>query len=250
MKVLVAVKRVIDYRVKVRLNSDQTAIETHQVKHGLNPFDEIALEQAIRWLEAGLVSEVVAVTCASASDQEVLRTALAMGATQAVLLESQLPLAPLQVAQALAAFQARDSYDLLMLGKQAIDNDCNQVPQMLAGLLRCPQGTFASQIEFSPDKESVLVTRETDRGLETIRLSLPAVISSDLRLCEPRFIGLPQIMKAKSKSISVVPLTELIDEQRSCVKHVAYAIPPVREAGQRLNSLHEVLSVIQERGGL
>lgn len=246
MKVLVAVKRVIDYRVKVRLNADQTAVETHQVKQGMNPFDEIALEQAIRWLESDLVSDVVAVTCAPREEQDVLRTALAMGATDALHIETDEPLSPYQVSQTLAALQARDSFDLIMLGKQAIDNDCNQVPQLLAGLLRCPQGTFASNIVLSEDDKRATVTRETDQGLETISLALPAVISADLRLCKPRFIGLPQIMKAKSKQISTLAISDLLEKKDSCIRHVSYSMPPVRSAGKRLNSWEDMLSVLEK----
>lgn len=247
MKILVGVKRVIDYRVKVRLRSDQSGVETEQVKQSMNPFDEIALEEAVRLLEAGVASEVVAVTCGSRDHQDVLRSALAMGASRAVLLEASEVLAPKVVAKALAVLATREEVGLILLGKQAIDNDCNQVGQMLAGYLGYPQATFASKIEPNTTQDRLRVTRETDRGLETLDIALPAVVTADLRLNEPRFISLPSIMKAKAKPLETLPLDELGVELTSSLQCEGYQLPAQRQAGKKVESLNELIHVIEEQ---
>jgi electron transfer flavoprotein beta subunit len=202
MKVMVSVKRVVDYNVKVRVKSDGSGVDIANVKMSMNPFDEIAVEAAVRLKEAGKIAEVIAVSCGVTQCQETLRTAMAIGADRAILVDSEAELQPLAVAKLLAALTAREQPRLIILGKQAIDDDCNQTGQMLAALLGWPQATFASQIVLEDDK--VTVTREVDGGLETIALTLPAIVTTDLRLNEPRYVTLPNIMKAKKKSLDVV----------------------------------------------
>jgi electron transfer flavoprotein beta subunit len=202
MKVMVSVKRVVDYNVKVRVKSDGSGVDIANVKMSMNPFDEIAVEAAVRLKEAGKIAEVIAVSCGVTQCQETLRTAMAIGADRAILVESEAELQPLAVAKLLATLAAREQPRLIILGKQAIDDDCNQTGQMLAALLGWPQATFASQIVLDDDK--VTVTREVDGGLETIALTLPAIVTTDLRLNEPRYVTLPNIMKAKKKSLDVV----------------------------------------------
>ena len=199
MKVLVPVKRVVDYNVKVRVKSDGTGVDIANVKMSMNPFDEIAVEEAVRLKEKGAVTEVIAVSCGVTQCQETLRTAMAIGADRAILVETpaDLELQPLAVAKLLKALVDKEGPSLVILGKQAIDDDCNQTGQMLAALAGLPQGTFASKVEVAGDK--VNVTREVDGGLETVALSLPAVVTTDLRLNEPRYVTLPNIMKAKKK---------------------------------------------------
>lgn len=244
MKILVAVKQVIDYRVKVRLKADKSGVETQSVKQSMNPFDEIALEEALRLQEQGLATEVIAVSCGPRSAQEVLRTALAMGATDAIHVETDQSLAPAAVAKVLVKLVEQQSIDLVLLGKQAIDNDCNQVGQMLAGYLAWPQATFASKIECSTDKRLV-VTREVDAGLQTISIALPAVVSADLRLNTPRFVSLPNIMKAKAKKIETIALVDLGVSAESKLRHVSYELPVQRQAGKRVESLSEIIDVIK-----
>ena len=202
MKILVSVKRVVDFNVKVRVKADGSGVETANVKMSMNPFDEIAVEEAVRLKEAGVASEIVAVSCGGQACQETLRTALAIGADRAILVESSEELQPLAVAKLLKAVCARENPGLAILGKQAIDDDSNQTGQMLAALLGWPQATFASKIKT--DKERIQVTREVDGGLETISLKLPAVVTTDLRLNEPRYVTLPNIMKAKKKTLEVL----------------------------------------------
>ncbi len=199
MKVLVPVKRVVDYNVKVRVKSDQTGVDIANVKMSMNPFDEIAVEEATRLKESGAATEVIAISCGVAQSQETLRTALAIGADRATLVQTDAELQPLAVAKLIKAVVDKEQPQLVILGKQAIDDDANQTGQMLAALLDWPQATFASKIEVSGD--SVSVTREVDGGLETLKLSLPAVITTDLRLNEPRYVTLPNIMKAKKKPL-------------------------------------------------
>jgi len=207
MKVLVAVKRVVDYNVKIRVKTDLTGVETQGVKMSMNPFDEIAVEQAVRLKEAGIATEVIAVSVGTRQAQETLRTALAMGADRAIHVLSDTVVQPLAVAKLLTAIVERENADLVVLGKQAIDDDSNQTGQMLAALLDWPQGTFASRLEITDDQ--ALVTREVDGGLETIRLTLPAVITTDLRLNEPRYASLPNIMRAKKKPIATLSPEDL-----------------------------------------
>ena len=202
MKILVAVKRVVDYNVKVRVKSDGTGVDLANVKMSMNPFDEIAIEAAVRLKEAGLASEVVAVSCGAAACQETLRTALALGADRAILVETAVELQSLAVAKLLKAIVSREQPQLVILGKQAIDDDANQTGQMLAALLGWPQATFASKLNI--EAQRAVVTREIDGGLETLQVSLPAVITADLRLNEPRYATLPNIMKAKKKPLDTV----------------------------------------------
>jgi electron transfer flavoprotein beta subunit len=209
MKVLVPVKRVVDYNVKVRVKSDGTGVDIANVKMSMNPFDEIAVEEAVRLKEKGVVTEVIAVSCGVTQCQETLRTAMAIGADRAILVETptDIELQPLAVAKLLKALVDKEQPQLVILGKQAIDDDCNQTGQMLAALTGMPQGTFASKVEVAGDKVSV--TREVDGGLETVSLSLPAVVTTDLRLNEPRYVTLPNIMKAKKKQLDVVKPADL-----------------------------------------
>ena len=202
MKVLVAVKRVVDYNVKVRVKADKTGVELANVKMSMNPFDEIAVEEAVRLKEAGKATEIVVVSIGPAGAQETLRTALAMGADRGILVQTDAEIQPLAVAKLLKALVAKENPNLVILGKQAIDDDANQTGQMLAALLNWPQGTFASKVALESDK--VVVTREVDGGLETINLKLPAIVTTDLRLNEPRYASLPNIMKAKKKTIDTV----------------------------------------------
>src|SRR5438477_2085843 len=198
MKILVAVKRVVDFNVKVRVKADGSGVETANVKMSMNPFDEIAVEEAIRLKEAGTASEIVAVSCGLQASQETLRTALALGADRAILVETGVELQPLAVAKLLRAIVEKENPAIVILGKQAIDDDCNQTGQMLAALLGWPQATFASKVKISDGRAEV--TREVDGGLETISIKMPAVVTTDLRLNEPRYVTLPNIMKAKKRS--------------------------------------------------
>jgi len=207
MKVLVAVKRVVDYNVKIRVNSDQTAVETANVKMSMNPFDEIAVEEGIRLKEAGTASELIAFSVGPKQSQETIRTALAMGADRGILVETDTMVEPLAVAKCLRAVVEKENPDLVIVGKQAIDDDSNQTGQMLAALLGWSQGTFASNLDLSDG--SIKVTREVDGGLETVDLKMPAVVTTDLRLNEPRYASLPNIMKAKKKTIDVTNPEEL-----------------------------------------
>ena len=202
MKVLVAVKRVVDYNVKVRVKSDNTGVDIANVKMSMNPFDEIAIEEAVRLREKGVVTEVIAVSCGVTQCQETLRTAMAIGADRAILVETTAELQPLAVAKLLKALMDKEQPGLVILGKQAIDDDCNQTGQMLAALADLPQATFASKVEAADGK--LLVTREVDGGMEKLQLSMPAIITTDLRLNEPRYASLPNIMKAKKKTIDTL----------------------------------------------
>jgi electron transfer flavoprotein beta subunit len=229
MKILVPVKRVVDYNVKVRVKSDGSGVDIANVKMSMNPFDEIAVEEAVRLKEKGAASEVVAVSCGVAQCQETLRTAMAIGADRAILVETDVELQPLAVAKLLKALVEREQPALVILGKQAIDDDSNQTGQMLAALAGWPQGTFASKVEV--DGQAVKVTREVDGGLETVRLALPAVITTDLRLNEPRYVTLPNIMKAKKKPLDVVKPAELGVDVTPRLKTLKVAEPPKRGAG-------------------
>jgi electron transfer flavoprotein beta subunit len=207
MKVLVAVKRVIDFNVKIRVKSDSSGVETGNVKMSMNPFDEIAVEEGVRMREAGTASELIAVSLGPQASQETIRTGLAMGADRGILVETDAELEPLAVAKLLKAVVDKESPDLIILGKQAIDDDCNQTGQMLAALLGWPQGTFASNLAFTDGKADVI--REIDGGLETLSLAMPCVVTTDLRLNEPRYASLPNIMKAKKKPIDVMTPDDL-----------------------------------------
>ena len=229
MKALVAVKRVVDYNVKVRVKSDQTGVDIANVKKSMNPIDEIAVEEAVRLKEKGVVTEIIAVSCGDAKSQETLRTAMAIGADRGILVETSEELQPLAVAKLLKAVQDKEQAQLIILGKQAIDDDANQTGQMLAALADLPQATFASKVEIEGDKAKV--TREVDGGLETIAIGLPAVITTDLRLNEPRYVTLPNIMKAKKKQLDVMKPDDLGVDVTPRLKTLKVSEPPKRGAG-------------------
>jgi len=232
MKVLVPVKRVVDYNVKVRVKSDGTGVDIANVKMSMNPFDEIAVEEAVRLKEKGVVTEVIAVSCGDAKCQETLRTAMAIGADRGILVETTEELQPLAVAKLLKALVDKEQPQLIILGKQAIDDDANQTGQMLAALADLPQATFASKVEVAGDKVSV--TREVDGGAETLSLSLPAVITTDLRLNEPRYVTLPNIMKAKKKTLDVFKPEDLGVDVKPRLKTLKVSEPPKRGAGVKV----------------
>ena len=229
MKVLVPVKRVVDYNVKVRVKADQSGVETANVKMSMNPFDEIAVEEAMRLKEAGVATEVVVVSCGILACQETLRTALAIGADRAILIETDVELQPLAVAKLLAAVAKKEEPGLMILGKQAIDDDSNQTGQMVAGLLGWPQATFASKVVIADGKAQV--TREVDGGLETLKINMPAVVTTDLRLNEPRYVTLPNIMKAKKKPMENVKPADLGVDVTPRMKTLKVTEPPKRSAG-------------------
>ena len=229
MKVLVPVKRVVDYNVKVRVKSDGTGVDIANVKMSMNPFDEIAVEEAVRLREKGIATEVIAVSCGDAKCQETLRTAMAIGADRAILVQTDAELQPLAVAKLLKALVDKEQPGLIILGKQAIDDDANQTGQMLAALADLPQGTFANKVEVTGD--TVSVVREIDGGLQTVELSLPAVITTDLRLNEPRYVTLPNIMKAKKKPMETVTPEDLGVDVAPRLKTLKVAEPPKRGAG-------------------
>ena len=243
MKILVAVKRVIDFNVKVRVKADQTGVETTNVKMSMNPFDEIAVEEAVRLKEAGTVSEIVVVSAGGPQVQETIRTAMAMGADRGIHINCEGELEPLAVAKLLKALMDRESPDFVIMGKQAIDDDCNQTGQMLGALANRPQGTFASKLVLSDGKAEV--TREIDGGLETVSLDLPAVISADLRLNEPRYASLPNIMKAKKKPIEQVTTEELGVDVTPRLETLKVEEPPVRAAGIIVADVDELLDKLQ-----
>ncbi|PKO29961.1 MAG: electron transporter RnfB [Betaproteobacteria bacterium HGW-Betaproteobacteria-9] len=229
MKVIVPVKRVVDYNVKVRVKADQSGMDLANVKMSMNPFDEIAVEEAVRLKEKGVVTEVIAVSCGVTQCQETLRTAMAIGADRAILVETAEELQPLAVAKLLKALMDKEQPGLVILGKQAIDDDCNQTGQMLAALADLPQGTFASKVEVVDGK--VNVTREVDGGLEVLSLSLPAIVTTDLRLNEPRYVTLPNIMKAKKKQMDIVKPEDLGVDVSPRLKTLKVSEPPKRGAG-------------------
>jgi electron transfer flavoprotein beta subunit len=239
MKILVAVKRVVDYNVKVRAKADGSGVETANVKMSMNPFDEIAVEEAVRLQEAGKAKEIVAVSLGVAACQDTIRTALAMGADRGILVETDVELQPLAVAKLLKAVVDKEQPELIILGKQAIDDDANQTGQMLAALLGWPQGTFASKVEVGDGK--VDVTREIDGGLETVALKLPAIVTSDLRLNEPRFVKLPNIMKAKKKPLEVLKPADLGVDVAPRIATLKVQEPPKRQAGIKVGSVAELM---------
>ena len=243
MKVLVAVKRVIDFNVKVRVKADGTGVETANVKMSMNPFDEIGVEEAVRLKEAGKATEVVAVSLGPTQCQETIRTALAMGADRGVHVQTDLELQPLAVAKLLKAVVDKEQPSLVILGKQAIDDDANQTGQMLAGLLGWPQGTFASKI--LPENGTLKVTREVDGGLETVVLKLPAVITTDLRLNEPRYASLPNIMKAKKKPIDVATPDALGVDASPRLKTLKVVEPAKRKSGVKVGSVAELVAKLR-----
>ena len=235
MKILVAVKRVVDYNVKVRAKADGSGVETANVKMSMNPFDEIAVEEAVRLQEAGKAKEIVAVSLGIAACQDTVRTALAMGADRGILVETDVELQPLAVAKLLKAVVDKEKPDLIILGKQAIDDDANQTGQMLAALLGWAQGAFASKVE--PGDGTVTVTREVDGGLETVALKLPALVTTDLRLNEPRFVKLPNIMKAKKKPLEVLKPADLGVDVTPRLVTLKVQEPPKRQAGIKVDTV-------------
>ena len=248
MKLLVAVKRVIDYNVKVRVKADQTGVETANVKMSMNPFDEIAVEEAVRLLEAGTATEVIAVSMGVQQCQETIRTALAMGADRGIHVKTDEELQPLAVAKLLAKIVEKESPDVVVLGKQAIDDDSNQTGQMLAGLLGWSQGTFASKIELADGKANV--TREVDGGLETLSIALPAIITTDLRLNEPRYASLPNIMKAKKKPIDEMSPEDLGVDVAPRLKTPKVTEPAKREGGVKVESVAELVDKLKNEAGV
>lgn len=243
MKILVAVKRVVDYNMKVSVNSSQTGIDTSNLKMSINPFCEIAVEEAIRLKEKGVASEVVAVSIGSSACQEQLRTALALGADRAILVETEDGLESLAVAKLLAAVMKKEQPGLVILGKQAIDSDANQTGQMLAALTGLSQGTFASEVNVQ--EGSVDVTREVDGGLQTLSLQLPAIITTDLRLNEPRYASLPNIMKAKKKPLEILPGADFDVDTRPRLKTLAVEAPAQRKSGIRVSSVDELVAKLK-----
>ena len=246
MKVLVPVKRVIDFNVAVRVKADRTGVDLTNVKMSINPFDEIAVEEAVRLKEKGKLSEIVAVSIGPAGAQETLRTALAMGADRAILVKHEGELEPLTVAKILRAIAIEEKPDLVILGKQAIDDDCNQVGQMLAALLAWPQGTFAAKVEI--EGGSIVVTREVDGGLQTVSLKLPAIVTTDLRLNEPRYASLPNIMKARKKPIAEKTIPDYGVDATPRLKVLEVREPEKRRAGARVASATELVGKLRERG--
>ena len=243
MKIMVTVKRVVDYNVKVRVKSDGSGVDIANVKMSMNPFDEIAVEEAVRLKESGAATEVVAVSCGVLQCQETLRTAMAIGADRGILVETDVELQPLAVAKLLKALVDKEKPDLVILGKQAIDDDANQTGQMLAALLDLPQGAFASKLKLADGRAEV--TREVDGGLETISISLPAVVTADLRLNEPRYVTLPNIMKAKKKPLETVKPADLGVDVSPRLKTLKVSEPPARKAGIRVPDVATLVSKLK-----
>ena len=247
MKILVPVKRVVDYNVKVRVKSDGSGVDIANVKMSMNPFDEIAIEEAVRLKEKGAATEVIAVSCGVTQCQETLRTAMAIGADRAILVETTEELQPLAVAKLLKALIDKEQPGLVILGKQAIDDDCNQTGQMLAALADLPQATFASKVEVTDanGQKTVSVTREVDGGSETLKLTLPAIITTDLRLNEPRYVTLPNIMKAKKKQMDVLKPSDLGVDIKSHLKTLRVSEPPKRSAGIKVPDVATLVSKLK-----
>ena len=249
MKVLVAVKRVIDYNVKIRVKQDNTGVETDNVKMSMNPFDEIAVEEAVKLKEEGLAKEILVVSIGDDSSKETIRSALATGADRGIIIKTNSMLEPLAVAKVLAHLAKKEDIDLAILGKQAIDDDFNQTGQMMAGILNWPQGTFASKVKKESD--TIQVTREIDGGLETIEFSTPAVITTDLRLNEPRYASLPNIMKAKSKPIDLIELDSLGIDTNSRLELIKVSSPPERGGSVKiLSDPQELIENLKNKEGI
>ncbi len=243
MKILIPIKRVVDYNVKVRPTSDESGVDLNNVKMAINPFCEIAVEEAVRLKESGVAEEIVAVTIGSSAAQEQLRTSLALGADRAILVESETELEPLGIAKLLKAVVEKESPDLVILGKQAIDGDNNQTGQKLAALLGYPQATFASELSISDGKAKV--TREVDGGLQTVSVNLPAIVTTDLRLNEPRYASLPNIMKAKSKPLDVMPVADFGIDITPRISTLKVSLPPEREAGVIVETVDELVDKLK-----
>ena len=245
-QILVGLKRVVDYNVRVRVKADGSGVDIDGVKMSVNPFDEIALEEALRLREKGLAEEVVVVSLGGSDTQQQLRTGLAMGADRAILVETDKTPAPLDAAKALLALIGRETPSLVILGKQAIDSDNNQTGQMLAALWNRPQATFASKVDI--DGETATVTREVDAGLETLRVELPAVITTDLRLNEPRYVKLPDIMKAKKKPLDTIALTELVPSASTALRETAFEAPQERSRGIMVDDVAGLVAALRDKG--
>ena len=248
MKILVAIKRVQDYNVKVRPKSDGSDVDIEGIKMGINPFDENALEEALRLKEKELASEITVVSIGDDKNQDVLRHGLAMGANRAILVETNESLEPLGVAKVLKGLVDKEKPDLILLGKLALDSDAGQTGQMLAGLLDYPQGTFASKVDIENNK--VLVTREIDGGTNTLKMNIPAVLTADLRLNEPRFVKLPNLMMARKKTIEKIKASELASNTSSRIKLLGVAVPPSRKAGIKVGNVKELLIKLQDKEGI
>jgi electron transfer flavoprotein beta subunit len=246
MKALVSVKRVVDYNVRIQVKSDGSGVVTDGVKFSMNPFDEIAMEEAVRLREKGKVTEIVAVTVGGARNEETLRSALAFGADRAIHIKEEGEVQPLTAAKAFAAVLKREGAQLFLCGKQAIDDDANQTGQMVASLLDIAQATFASKVEIDGNK--AIVTREIDAGLETLEVDLPAVISADLRLNEPRYLKLPDIMKAKKKPVEVISLGDLGVAPEAGTKTAKVAPPPARAKGVMVKTVDELVAALKQKG--
>mgnify|MGYP001224829606 FL=1 len=240
MKILVPVKRVVDYNVKIKIKSDNSGVDLENVKMAMNPFDEIAVEEAVRLKEKKLCDEIIAISIGSLKSEETIRTALAMGADKGILVETSEDVQPLEVAKILNEIIKKNNPDLVLMGKQAIDDDSNQTGQMLAALLGWPQGTFASKLEIN--KQEINVTREIDGGLETLSIKIPAVVTTDLRLNEPRYASLPNIMKAKQKPIERIKSNDLGVDIKQRIKILEITEPPKKEAGIKVKSVEELVS--------
>ena len=248
MKILVAVKRVIDYNVKIRVKTDETGVETANVKMSMNPFDEIAVEEALRLREKGVATEIVVVSMGVQQCQETIRTALAMGADRGIHVKTDSELQPLAVAKLLARIIENETPDVVILGKQAIDDDASQTGQMLAGLLNWPQGTFASKLDLADGKAAV--TREVDGGLETVLLGLPAIVTTDLRLNEPRYASLPNIMKARKKPIEEFTPEEMGVDVAPRLTTLKVTEPPQRQAGVKVETVAELVDKLKTEAGV
>ena len=248
MKILVAIKRVQDYNVKVRPKSDGSDVDIEGIKMGINPFDENALEEALRLKEKELVSEITVVSIGDEKNQDVLRHGLAMGADRAILVETNESLEPLGVAKVLKGLVDKEKPDLILLGKLALDSDAGQTGQMLAGLLDYPQGTFASKVDIENNK--ILVTREIDGGTNTLKMNIPAVLTADLRLNEPRFVKLPNLMMARKKTIEKIKASDLATNTSSRIKLLDVSVPPSRKAGIKVENVKELLIQLQDKEGI
>ena len=248
MKILVAIKRVQDYNVKVRPKSDGSDVDIEGIKMGINPFDENALEEALRLKEKELASEITVVSIGDEKNQDVLRHGLAMGANRAILVETNESFEPLGVAKVLKGLVDKEKPDLILLGKLALDSDAGQTGQMLAGLLDYPQGTFASKVDIENNK--ILVTREIDGGTNTLKMNIPAVLTADLRLNEPRFVKLPNLMMARKKTIEKIKASELATNTSSRIKLLDVSVPPSRKAGIKVENVKELLIQLQEKEGI
>ena len=248
MKIIVPIKRVVDYNVKIRVKSDHSGVELDNVKMSMNPFDEIAVEEAIRLKEAGIAEEIVALSIGPQQAQETIRTALAMGADRGILIKSDDSVTPLNVAKIIKAIAEKENPNLIILGKQAIDDDSNQTGQMLSALLGWSQGTFASEVKLEND--NLLVTREIDGGLQTLKLTMPSIITTDLRLNEPRYASLPNIMKAKQKELAEINPEDLNISIEKNIEVVKVSEPSQREAGVKVETIDELVDKLKNEAGV